>query len=95
MYFLGGVRGWQSQAILWRLVERGALLLHNPHADEWERVRELMEQYRDTPMDLADASLVALAEHSGVRQILTLDSDFRVYRIHRKEMFEVIALPVL
>lgn len=93
MYFLGGIHGWQSQAALWRFVERGALLLHNPQAHEWRRVRELMEQYQDRPMDLADASLAALAEQSGVRQILTLDSDFYFYRIHGKEIFEVIALP--
>lgn len=92
MYFLGGIRGWESQAPLWRFVERGALLLHNPQADEWQRVRQLMEQYRDTPMDLADASLVALAEVTGLRRIFTLDSDFYVYRINGKEAFEVIPL---
>lgn len=30
LYFLGGVRGWDSQARLWRFVERGAILLHTP-----------------------------------------------------------------
>ena len=48
-----------------------------------------MEQYKDTPMDLADASLVVLAEVLNVRRIFTLDSDFYVYRIHGKEDFEV------
>jgi predicted nucleic acid-binding protein len=62
MYFLGGVRGWDSQAKLWEFVERGALVLHTPSFDEWKRVRELMRQYRDTPMDLADAFLVVLAD---------------------------------
>lgn len=39
-------------------------------------MRSLMEKYRDTPMDLADASLVALAETRGLKRIFTLDSDF-------------------
>jgi len=39
-----------------------------------------MERYRDTPMDLADATLVAVAEARGYRRIFTLDSDFTVYR---------------
>ncbi len=92
LYFLGGIRGWPSQAALWRFVERGGLSLHNPQADEWRRVRALMEQYHDTPMDFADASLVALAEATGLKRILTLDDDFYVYRINGKETFELIPL---
>lgn len=92
LYFLGGIRGWQSQVSLWRFVERGALRLHNPQPDEWQRIRALMEQYRDTPMDLADASLVSLAELGGLKRIFTLDDDFYVYRINGKEAFELIPL---
>lgn len=54
------------------------------------RLLELMEQYRDRPMDFADASLVLLAEQTSYRQILTLDSDFFFYRIHGRESFEVL-----
>ncbi len=49
-----------------------------------------MERYSDTPMDVADASLVSLAELSGLRRILTLDSDFQVYRINGRDAFEMI-----
>ena len=38
-----------------------------------------MEKYSDTPMDLADASLVAAAEILGLYRVLTLDGDFQVY----------------
>lgn len=49
-----------------------------------ERAFELMEQYRDHPMDLADASLVAVAEALPTRKIFTLDrSDFSTYRLRR------------
>lgn len=45
------------------------------------RMRELMKKYRDLPMDLADAALVAVAEREKVRRIFTLDRrDFEVYR---------------
>lgn len=80
MYFLGEIAGWRGQAALWRYVEAQQLTFHSQTADEWLRIRELMEQYRDTPMDFADASLVSLAEARGLRRILTLDSDFYVYR---------------
>jgi uncharacterized protein len=45
------------------------------------RMAALMKQYQDTPMDLADASLVALAEELETSDIFTLDRDFYVYRL--------------
>ena len=41
-------------------------------------------------MDLADATLVLTAEKTGYRQILTLDSDFFLYRIGDLDTFDVI-----
>ena len=54
------------------------------------RMPALMERYRDLPMDLADASLVALAEERRLRQVFTLDADFRVYRLPDGQAFEVL-----
>lgn len=58
------------------------------------RAFELMARYADRPMDLADASLVVLAETSRQRRIFTLDrGDFAVYRIrtgHQMAAFEVL-----
>lgn len=51
------------------------------------RSRELMRRWADLPMDFADATLVSLAEASGVREIWTLDSDFHIYRIHGRGSF--------
>ena len=42
----------------------------------------LMAKYHDLPMDLADASLMAMAETQGLRRIFTLDRDFHVYRFN-------------
>ena len=45
------------------------------------RISALMEQYANLPMDLADASLVILAEHLGAGRILSTDQrDFNTYR---------------
>jgi len=53
------------------------------------RISELMEKYADLPMDLADASLVILAEHLGHGQILSTDQrDFHAYRWKNHEPFE-------
>jgi uncharacterized protein len=90
MYFLHQLRGWSAQDILWQFVEREALFLHTPEITEQKRMRELMAQYQDLPMDLADASLVVVAESKKIKRIFTLDSDFYVYRIYGKECFDVI-----
>lgn len=54
----------------------------------------LLEKYRDRPMDLADASLVVLAERLGITEILTVDrADFDVYRLSGNRRFvQVLAV---
>ena len=49
-----------------------------------------MERYADLPMDLADATLVAVAEEGGIDRVFTLDSDFRVYRLRGRQEFRTI-----
>jgi len=53
-------------------------------------MRVLMRQYRDTPMDLADTSLVVAAERLNLRRTFTLDSHFHAYRINGTHPFEVV-----
>lgn len=47
----------------------------------------LLRKYADLPLDLADASLVVLAERTGRDTVISLDSDFEVYRLHGKRAF--------
>ncbi len=49
-----------------------------------------MAKYADLPMDLADATLVALAEERGLRKVITLNRDFQIYRIHGRQRFEIV-----
>ena len=57
---------------------------------EIQRMRVLMEQYRDIPMDFGDASLVAAAEAMNQRQVFTLDKDFFIYRLPNNQTFDVL-----
>jgi uncharacterized protein len=77
MYFMGKIGGYRAQRRLWTLQQSGKIRLHIPNET---RMAALMEQYQDTPMDLADASLVVTAEELQMLEIFTLDSDFYVYR---------------
>lgn len=50
----------------------------------------LMDQYRDAPTDLADASLVAVAETLSLRTVFTIDRHFYAYRTADKQAFQVV-----
>jgi uncharacterized protein len=82
--------GWPAQSALWRLVQRGNLVIDSPGAGVPERAAELMGKYADRPMDLADATLVALADERGMKRIFTLDSDFHVYRLSSGKPLTVV-----
>ena len=79
VYILGG-RGWPVQEALLAMIDDRELLIAPLTSEDAPRLTALMSKYRDTPMDLADASLVRVAERDGIETIVTLDRDFRVYR---------------
>jgi predicted nucleic acid-binding protein len=82
--------GWAMQKQLGQLLLDKLLVIWEIQENDYARLLELMEKYRDRPMDLADATLVLTAEKTGYRQILTIDSDFLFYRIGDRDTFDVI-----
>jgi predicted nucleic acid-binding protein len=90
MYLLGSAGGWRAQSALWELVERDDLQVVDLDESLSRRTRALMGKYADLPMDLADASLVAVAESLGLQRVFTLDRDFQVYRFKGRGKFEII-----
>jgi len=88
IYLLSRAGGQQGSGALWKLALSGRLDIATPKA--LARSAQLMAKYADRPMDLAGATLVALAEERGDRQIFTLDSDFEIYRLHGRLRFEII-----
>ena len=68
----------------------GGIQIHElPHDSLTELIR-WAKKYRDLPMDLGDASLVVLAGMIGTRRIITIDSDFGIYRLAGNKTFEMI-----
>jgi predicted nucleic acid-binding protein len=90
MYLLARYGGQPAQDTLWGYVEDGIITFHISSEAEQRQMRVLMQKYRDTPMDLADASLVAAAHVLNVTRIFTTDSDFYVYQIGGIKPFEVL-----
>lgn len=89
-HILGRRVGWRAQNALWHFVLQDEVQVVHLERHHMRRAQRLMEQYRDTPMDLADATLVVLAEERDLRRISTLDSDFHVYRVHGAHSFDVV-----
>ncbi len=71
----------------------GGFQLFDLSREHAPRLAALLDRYSDLAMDLADASLVLLAEHLGHGRILTTDRrDFAAYRWRGKEPFENLLL---
>jgi predicted nucleic acid-binding protein len=71
-------------------VERGIFSLPLRLAERAPALRRLLGKYTRVPMDLADACLVDLADELDTGDILTLDSDFDIYRWGRNRSFHVL-----
>ena len=67
---------------LFGLLENGALMIALRIDEHISALRKLLQKYRDRPMSLADACIVRMAEIYERHVVLTLDSDFSVYRKH-------------
>ncbi len=69
-------------------VEEGDILIWDIPQSKIPQIQTMMEKYIDLPMDLADASMVLLAEHLGHGRILTTDQrDFGAYRWKSQKPF--------
>jgi predicted nucleic acid-binding protein len=72
----------RAQDALFGLLRNGALVVAFRLEEHIAALHRLLRKYRDTPMSLADACVVRMAEVHESHSVLTLDSDFTVYRKH-------------
>ena len=61
------------------------VIISDINQNDMPRLIELTKKYADLPMDFADASLVITAEKTGIREIISLDKDFEIYRLPGRE----------
>jgi uncharacterized protein len=88
MYLLA--RYPKAQDALLGLIENGALSVAFRLDEYLGALRKLLQKYRDTPMSLADACIVRMSEIHDRHSVLTLDSDFLVYRKHGRAPLALI-----
>jgi len=90
MYLLFKAAGYPSQEALWHWRAGGRLVLRDLTKEETDHMAALMDKYHDLPMDLADASLVAVADQLGMKTIFALDKDFHIYRLRDGSALQVV-----
>ena len=72
------------------LIARGLVVPEFSLAAEVRAIQHLMKTYRNIPMSLADACLVKMAEIQENSKVMTLDSDFVVYRKSRRKVIPLL-----
>jgi len=88
-FLLQDVSGGQDAVL--ELVSRRIVRSDFRVASEIDSLRLLMKKFSDVPMSLADACLVRMTELDQQSVVLTLDSDFRVYRRNRRQVVPTIS----
>jgi uncharacterized protein len=88
MYLLA--RFPKAQDAVLDLIGKGALRVAFRLDEHIGALRKMLHKYRDTPMSLADACIVRMSEIHDRHAVLTLDSDFLVYRKHDRAPLRLI-----
>lgn len=93
MYFLDFSAHAQADLLTWLHAgaQRERIRIASLKTDDLLGLATMMRKYSDRPMDLADASLVWLANDTGITDIITIDrADFAVYRTNKRKAFKNI-----
>lgn len=72
------------------LIECGVVKVALSLSEEAAAVRALFQRYDNVPASLADACLIRLTELHEPCRVLTLDSDFHVYRRHGRKVIPLL-----
>jgi len=77
--------------ITWGFIRSGAVTVLPIVDRDLPELEALMQEYRDQPMDFADATLVHLAKRETFTSVFTVDhNDFETYRIGGRKHFRIL-----
>jgi predicted nucleic acid-binding protein len=79
--------------IVFEMIEEGLIRLAFDCDDHLPQLAGLSKRYRDRKPDLADLCLIRMSELHPNHRIITVDTDFRVYRRNKREVIPLIAPP--
>jgi len=78
----------QVQIDFLKWIELGAVEVYEITQSDLATIIEMMERYTNVPMDLADASLMFVAHQENISKIISIDSDFDIYRTLKSGFLE-------
>jgi predicted nucleic acid-binding protein len=78
------------QRAIIELIEGNVITIAFNLQKESSNVRSLMSRYESVPMSFADACLVRMSEQILNSAVMTLDSDFQIYRKYRNQEISLI-----
>lgn len=90
MYLLRRGGGLEAQRELWGYLADGFIKLASPHEDDLRSIFDFMSQYRDMPLDFADASLIVIAARLQDWKIFTVDRRLSAVQIFGRQWLEII-----
>ena len=76
-------------------LKREAVTIVNLENIHLERIIQLSKKNSDVPMDLADSSLIVIAELTNITDIITIDSDYYIYKTKNKKSLNNMLSPFL
>ena len=79
----------ESSSYVLQLVQDEMLRLAFDGSRHLAQLADLAHRYRDRKPDLADLCLIRMSELNPKHVVITVDSDFRVYRRNRREVIPV------
>ena len=87
-FLLGQLVGGQDAVL--ELLSNDVVKVDFRMLPEIDALRGLMRKFANVPMSLADACLVRMTELDAQSVIVTLDTDFRVYRRNRRQVIPAL-----
>ncbi len=66
-------------------IELGAVTIYQIEQVEIGKIIKMMQKYSDIPMDLADSTLMYVAQKENIKDIISINNDFDIYRTIKKQ----------
>jgi predicted nucleic acid-binding protein len=78
----------KAQSALLKWLGESSIIIERIESEDLLTICTLFEKYNDFPLDFADACIVHLAERLGTNDVVSVDSDFEIYRMNKKKSFK-------
>ena len=90
LYFATKDRGASSHQLLWEMQEQNKLFIITINEDHIARIKELIIQYEEMPLSIAEAALLTVAEAENRTELFTFDQRIRMVQLAKGRYLNII-----